>query len=219
MRDPQREDRSRRLQGLGLVLLVALAHPLVITFGRWASPEPASDPTLGRIYEIITSVSLLCLLAYVLFREGRSLRDLGTTARWSDIPLGLALAILAVVPYAIPDFGEHGTLGVTLGSPLTVERVSLIALVTLVCATAKFELVLRAYLMTEVLALTGSAILAVAASIAVREPYHLYPLPAVVRGLIFSLFYWKTRRATPLVLGAIGSGLWAWLHADGAGAY
>jgi len=68
------------------------------------------------------------------------------------------------------------------------------------------ELIVRAYFMTELLELTSSSILAVAASVALQFSYHLYSgwltAAALSAGfLIFSLYCLRTRKATSLVAG------------------
>jgi len=67
------------------------------------------------------------------------------------------------------------------------------------------ELIVRAYLMTEIGELTGSWILAVGVSVVFQAGYHIYygwPV-AVSLGfqfLVFALYYAKTRRAAPIIL-------------------
>jgi membrane protease YdiL (CAAX protease family) len=67
------------------------------------------------------------------------------------------------------------------------------------------ELIVRAYLMTEVLDLTGSSTLAVALSVALQFAYHLsYGWAAAIslsfQFLIFALYYAFTRRALPIIV-------------------
>ena len=67
------------------------------------------------------------------------------------------------------------------------------------------ELVVRAYLMTEVRALTGSWLLAGTMSVAVQTTYHLYygwvgALSLAFQFTVFSLYYGMRRRATPVVI-------------------
>ena len=79
------------------------------------------------------------------------------------------------------------------------------------------ELILRAYLMTEIKVLTNSTTKAIIASTALQTSYHLYqgvPL-ALADGalfLIFSIYYARTNRITPIVLAHLycdtGSTLW-----------
>lgn len=63
----------------------------------------------------------------------------------------------------------------------------------------------RAYLMTEVVELTGSTRLAVLLSVGVQTAYHLYygwwtALALGIQFLVFSLYFSRWRRALPLVI-------------------
>jgi membrane protease YdiL (CAAX protease family) len=67
------------------------------------------------------------------------------------------------------------------------------------------ELIVRAYLMTGIRALKGSAALAVAASTVLQASYHLYygwwtALAMGVQFLMLSLYFARWRRALPLVV-------------------
>jgi len=220
---PEEKALSLRRQGLGLVLLVVVARPLVAALEQWfAKPSGTTgtddDPTLWALWAIVVSLSQLCLLAYVLSRQGRSLGHLGVTARWLDLAHGLGLAILIRLPYMIGGLATHGAFGISLVSGLSMDRASLIELVGLLCLAARRELVLCAYLMTEVMVLTSSAVLAVVASIGLQALVHPSSrIPTLVSLLIRCLYYWKTRRATPLLLADLVSGLWVTLHTAGAG--
>ncbi len=67
------------------------------------------------------------------------------------------------------------------------------------------ELIVRAYLMTEVRALTGSWMLATALSVVVQFSYHLYygwegAIALSFLFLVFSIYYARTQRATPIIV-------------------
>jgi len=67
------------------------------------------------------------------------------------------------------------------------------------------ELIVRAYLMTEVKALTGSWILSAALSVAIQFSYHLYygwgrAIALSFLFLVFSIYYARTQRATPIII-------------------
>jgi len=67
------------------------------------------------------------------------------------------------------------------------------------------ELIVRAYLMTEIGELTGSWILAAGLSTALQFSYHLYygwegALSLSFQFLVFSIYYANTRRAIPVIL-------------------
>jgi hypothetical protein len=225
------EPRSLRLRELGLVLLVVFAGKLVKVLEAWSGlaphrPSPSFDttPTMSALWQISGSLAVLWVLTYVLFNQRSSLRQLGVTAKWSDLPLGLAVAVLGYLPYAAYNVASSGVWGDWrwLSSGPTTMALSLIGLVSLLTFAAKLGVVFQAYVFTEVLELSGSAILAVAASVLllnIYRPHHTLTaalLPASTY-LIFSLFYWKTRRATPLVLGHVLYGLMSMLFPVGLG--
>jgi hypothetical protein len=215
----QVEDRARslRLQGLGLVLLTALAGNVVATLEGWLGSSPRS-PTEGHdeayfaLGRITTDLSILCLLAYVLFRQGRRLRQLGLTARWSDLAWGLGLAVVGLLPWAIRDLVGHGALGSWAVSAASWQGVSALWFLSLLCADAKLWLVLGAYAFTELHALSGSVLLAVTAAVGLQELYLQHSPAGVVSLAVFAVFYWRTRRVTPLLLGGVGAHLWIWVH-------
>lgn len=66
------------------------------------------------------------------------------------------------------------------------------------------ELIVRAYLMTEIKDLTGSWIPAVALSVIIQGSYHLYygwegAIALSFQFLVFAIYYARTRRATPII--------------------
>jgi membrane protease YdiL (CAAX protease family) len=67
------------------------------------------------------------------------------------------------------------------------------------------ELIVRAYLMTEVIALTGSEAVAVVLSVVVQSSYHLYygwggAIAISFQFLVFAIYYAQTRRALPIII-------------------
>ena len=67
------------------------------------------------------------------------------------------------------------------------------------------ELIVRGYLMTEIVELGGSGTLAIVISVAVQMSYHLYQgftngIVLVTIFAVFSIYFWKTRRLAPVVL-------------------
>jgi membrane protease YdiL (CAAX protease family) len=67
------------------------------------------------------------------------------------------------------------------------------------------EMIVRAYLMSETIALTGSSALAILASVLLQTSYHLYQglpyaLSAGIIFLIFSVYYARTQRIVPVIL-------------------
>jgi hypothetical protein len=90
----------------------------------------------------------------------------------------------------------HGMLGVGI-SGLSIA---------FICLNPFFEeLIVRGYLMTEIVELGGSGALAIVTSVAVQMSYHLYQ--GFTNGIVlatifavFSIYFWKTGRLAPVVL-------------------
>jgi hypothetical protein len=133
------------------------------------------------------------------------------TATWSDVYAGLSLAVLYLLPFAISHLARGGAPSDWLVSGLSPERLSVTTLLRLLCAAVSRDLVLRVYVLTEVQALTNSAALALTASVClpILATFDVAPSVSLLFG---SLFYWKTRRATPLVVGTLTAWLWLLLH-------
>jgi membrane protease YdiL (CAAX protease family) len=165
---------------------------------RWAS---------GLIHELAS----LLVLGYVLSRRSLRLRSLGL--RWSakDCLAGLPIAVGAYVSYAIGFLLISAIHRIVFGSPAIGPNARAffghpsLAVVPFVLLNPFFEeLIVRAYLMTEMLELTGSSLLAVLVSVLLQTSYHLYygwtgALSVGFMFLTFSIFYLKTRRATPII--------------------
>ncbi len=136
--------------------------------------------------------------------------------------MGLVIAGISYAAYALGSiavrllhqqmFGvlEHGTsVGEFFAHPYSLGAISYSLL------NPFFEeLIVRAYLMTEISELTGSSTLAVCMSVAVQFSYHLYYGPAQAISLsfmflVFALYYARARRALPIILGHGFFDIWA----------
>lgn len=210
----QPASKRARIAGLCLVLVVAVV-PLLLGSVFYLYTHPADPSALLRAKLtrlVLQETAALALLVYVLRRQHRDLGDIGFGFRTWDLAasvmllLGGAFAVyvadvactqLHFVPRAADQAHTQAWVAVIRASTLGV---------VLVCLNPVFEeLIVRAYVITEVRALSGSAVAAVVASTAVQAGYHLYQGgPAAVRlsamFLVFSIYFAKTRRATPLIL-------------------
>ncbi|HEV8580400.1 MAG TPA: type II CAAX endopeptidase family protein [Thermoanaerobaculia bacterium] len=204
---PASDKRLRTLELL-LVLFVAFGSPLVFSLIDWWRNAPFSKeyPVRAQLAWSLQAAASICVVAYVLFRQGRSLRQLGLTASRRDIPATILLTAFAFAPSIViaggvssaPAFHPLASFagGLTLGPLLWL---------TLLLSAACEELIVRAYLMTEIMALTGRMAFAVLASVGFQTLYHLYegtPL-AITAGVMFfinSIYYAYNRRVAPLIL-------------------
>jgi membrane protease YdiL (CAAX protease family) len=200
------EERRLRLCELILVVSVGFLGPAIHSLVSWlngASPSP--ETPIYSFYSIIQAAIAISVLAYVLFRQGRSLRSIGVTARRSDIAWALGIAFCArllaggilnlFIAYGISMSGYHRP----------PDNGGFLQWLAVVPSAAMEELIVRAYLMTEVAALSGSLALAVTVSVGFQCFYHLYQgVPAALYHVgtffAYAVFYAYTRRATPVVL-------------------
>jgi membrane protease YdiL (CAAX protease family) len=157
---------------------------------------------------------LLALVWYLLLRRSRSWADLGLVWAKSDagwavlLALGGSLAYSGVY-YAIRLSGllESATVNSTdqVGRYLFKGGISGMTILFQFVNPFFEELIVRAYLMTQVRLLTNSASKAILLSTLLQTSYHFYqgvPM-ALSHGatfLLFSLYYSKTNRITPIIL-------------------
>ena len=148
----------------------------------------------------------------VLLRRDRRFRDLGL--RWSlrDCGVGVLLcgaafvcALVAATCLEVFHYFAYGGLLNRRSAREFWAHPGLGALPYFWLTPIFEEIIVRAYLMTEILELTGSSALAVAVSVLVQASYHLYygwltaSMIAFVF-LVFALYYARYRRALPVIV-------------------
>ena len=212
-----------RLAGLLIVLAVAVLPFLLGTvFAVYGSGVVATQSaTRYRYsYSLLTELTSLALLGYVIHQNGQRVSDLGLSLQTCDIQHAFLLMVAGSVAYQFsflviarvymsleghtppPPFIPAAGLGVTL--------------FTLIFALVNpffEELIVRAFLISETVALTGSSVLAVAISVGLQTAYHLYQgrvyAGAIgVTFLIFSIYYVRTHRILPVILAHLWFDVW-----------
>lgn len=211
---PEGDSRLRWFE-LGLVILVAFGGPLftaVYSLGTQVTSTLASSTNGRWAYDFVHAATALLLLAYVLSRRGADFRKIGL--RWSvrDVAIG---APLVIISYAVQRLGYQSIRYIYF--VLFLSRPSYrpasaffghlgwFAVVFALFNPFFEELIVRAYLMTEIIEMTGSSALAVIVSVGVQSAYHLYygwagALSLACQFLVFSLYFARWRRALPLVV-------------------
>ncbi|MEY9848898.1 CPBP family intramembrane glutamic endopeptidase [Streptacidiphilus sp. MAP5-3] len=223
---------TRRLLGQELILVLALSLgasgvSAVISFlGSVTAPVSLKSQqatlngtiTPGRpwldlswhLFDIVTALVPVALVAYLLLRERSSIRALGfdLTRKWSDLGKG------AVVAACIGGSGLLLYLGARAsGANLTVVpstlpdvwwRIPVLILSAAQNAVVE-EVIVVGYLLRRLGQLGWSWPAAVAASALLRGSYHLYQgvggfFGNVVMGVIFCYLYRRWRRVTPLAI-------------------
>jgi membrane protease YdiL (CAAX protease family) len=199
---------------LGLVLLVAfggyMANSIhVLTYGPAHSPGFTNERWfLSGVHEL----SCLALLGYVLHRRKLRFRDLGLNWSVRYVGMGAGLFVVASVAHSLGLWLIHWGQQLTTGSyvnPVHPAQIfghaSTFAFLFALVNPFFEELIVRAYLMSEVSALTGSMRLAALVSVLFQSSYHLYygwtgAAALSFLFLVFAIFYARTRNATPVIV-------------------
>lgn len=189
---------------------VATASSINMLVRSPAAPPVTLEQTwfLGCIHELAS----LALLGYVLWRRRRRITDLGLCWSIRDLLTGLYVAGAGYFAYYVSQFLANAVHHAVFGEAargITFRHMvghPSLAIAPLILLNPFFEeLIVRAYLMTEVKELTGSSTLAVALSTLLQFVYHLYYgwIRAIALGfqfLFLSIYFAKSRKATPLVV-------------------
>jgi len=221
------DSRSKTLDhcaDLALLWGVAIAPLLLASTFSLAGTDltiGAQAASLRVCYQLFQEFVGLGVLAYLLWRQGRHVADIGLTFRISDVPKSLVIAFVAYVGFAMVYFAlPRGATDSTAGGPPVLSGLvsaQLIFLIGLTAVNPFFEeLIVRAYAMIELEQLTGSRVLAVAVSAGVQGYYHLYQgwrweIASTAMFLAFSIYFVYTKRAVPIIL--------AHLYIDALGIY
>lgn len=209
---------EKRLRVFELVLVCAIAFGGSILYSVSLLFTPAwrnsGSGTLRWVHSGLMELSALALLWYVLARRSGSFRDLGLYYRKQDLGWSVVVWLLGSVAFSLVYAGVYLTDYVSGTKSEATARVARLLFgggISAVTIAFQFlnpffeELIVRAYVMTEVRHLTGSIALAVTASTLLQMSYHFYqgvPL-ALAEGamfLVFSLYYARTGRITPVIL-------------------
>jgi membrane protease YdiL (CAAX protease family) len=173
----------------------------------------------GWVYNCLHEASALGLLWYVLQCRGKSLMDLGLT--WAPKDIGWSILLLIGGSFAF--YAVYGAIYFS-GLTATSHKIASAYVGHILFGGGIFfttilfqflnpffeELIVRAYVMTEVRELTNSATKAIIISTLLQTSYHFYQGAPVAFAdgatfLIFSIFYAKTNRIAPIILAHLYS--------------
>lgn len=209
--------KNLRVVELFLVNIIAFA-PLIyysvssVFFGKHLPTEEYGNSIL--IYLSILTQQTLAFSAfkYILFQQGRTLKDLGWSVAWRDVPASIVLflttIVATVIGYAIltPILpASKQALDTASQNGPSSAIVNLFSVVYLLSFVIAQILIACAYTVDEVKNLTGSKILAVLVSVILQSLVLLFAgvTAAVIFGLValvFSIYYVTWRKILPLFL-------------------
>jgi len=202
------DERRLRICELLLVVGVGYLWSTVASLVDWSTGLHAPYwGVLSDVSRIVHAVLAISVLAYVLNRQGRDFRSIGLTARLSDIPLTLLLWFISSIFERIAALVIYSFV-----PPHPYVRTPFHWSAVLPSAATE-ELIVRAFLITEVAEIWNSVPLAVFVSVAFQAVYHLYqgtPAALTSAGLFFvyAVFYATTRRITPVILAHAWMNFW-----------
>jgi membrane protease YdiL (CAAX protease family) len=206
---------SKSFRVAEVCLVVALANfPYLFRSILLHLNIPPAVDDLGRTAGISQAIGfdllILLLISYVLSRTGRRFRDLGLNWRWSDVPIAAGVLLLAYIASVTAQFA---TAAVWTSHPafwrdskmLFGEKLSLMVVLYALVNPFFEEIVVRAYLMTEVREITGKAWVAIAVSVGLQSAVHIYQGWSNMIALgamfwVFAMYFAATRRALPVVI-------------------
>ena len=222
-------DRTVRKLELALVLGVAFSGAWIGSiYAAYSSHVRVSSVlrTLQLIHTLTTELAALCVLAYILYRQGRGFRQIGLSVSWRDLPASLLIATFACAAYYAVYVGTYYGYYVVEGHPLSQHHVSTLltsgrwtwGLVFIALVNPFYEeLIVRAYAMSELRFFSGTAAVPILVSVALQTSYHLYQglqnVPSLaVFFLILSVYYYRYQRVFPIILAHLYVDVYALLR-------
>jgi membrane protease YdiL (CAAX protease family) len=204
--------RSRKVQFF-LVIAIAFALPILSSLIVFFGHRPLHATTPGRMLAavIFQVIGLSCLYVALRYQQ-RSLKDIGVhlPMRIAEVGHSFALffgafpAALAVIILLYAVFG-HAIERPFNDSTLFGNHITLTTVLFVLLNPFHEELIVRAFLITEMEHFYKSTALAVFVSVFIQSSYHLYQgLPAALihasTFLLFSCYFVRTRRILPVVM-------------------
>lgn len=211
-----------RLWELLLVVWIAFSGSLLTSFYAGflhpGTPLSSEAGSLRTGIAIINQIGPLALLGYVLFRQGRGLRDIGLVLSWKALPLSVALFVTASAASWLWAWGMAFAFQSVTGTRFHMHHANIgflhgadrgwslpLLLIYGLINPFKEELIARAYVMSEARFLTGRWWGAIVVSVALQVSYHFYQgvfaaLSYIALFLVFSLYYARTRLILPVIL-------------------
>jgi len=184
------------------------------------------DPTLAatlRVVYLATLAGPIALVWYLLGRSGLSFKSIGLdrTHIWRDLLAGVLLMIAVHFLSAwIGDLLRYANAPGVYGARLPIHTSKTAYIVTGVAEAVLYgvmeEVVVLGYLTNRLRGLRWSTPAIAIVSVILRGSYHaeygIGVLEPLVFGALMTLFYLRTRRLLPVIIGHIGYDVWVTLQ-------
>jgi membrane protease YdiL (CAAX protease family) len=213
--DRQIAARSRWID-LIFVLFISFAGPILIAVYALFNPgyvaEPSTYPGLSAAYLLLRHGTAFGALAYVLSKQGRGIRSIGIGFRWGDPFRAVGLAVLAALAVTLLHLAVRALWHV-FGVAPDLRHVadagwkerSISELIHDISSPIYEEVLVRGYLMSEMIALGKPAGAAIVASVLLQTSYHLYYGVGTAVSLsgvfiVFAIYFASSRKLMPVLL-------------------
>jgi membrane protease YdiL (CAAX protease family) len=213
---PEAPNRSLRMMALGVVLAVSFTHFFVASAYSFFQATKASERSHSQVAVLdglLGELISLALLWFVLSVQKRRWVDIGWTPGWTDLLHGVGLIIgswiaVAAAGAVFQSFFRAWTghyLQPRSGHGIISGGLSVLTILIVLVNPFFEELIVRGYLMTEVVALGGSRNLAIVVSVLVQTSYHLYQgvlrcVGVAAFFLVLSIYFSRTRKIGPVIV-------------------
>jgi membrane protease YdiL (CAAX protease family) len=209
-----KEEKRRRWFEVFLVLAMSLGIILLNSFYLLKNVPTAAFKmsSLRSLYGFTHESLSLLLLAYVLSRRKLRLRDLGLQWSTRDVVPSIVVTVLSGLSYIggalLIQALHYEVYGMISRGPKASQffsNPSIWALPFVLLNPFFEELIVRAYVMTEIKELTGSTMMAIVFSVLLQASYHLYygwvgALSIAFLFMVFAIYYSRSRRAVPIIV-------------------
>jgi hypothetical protein len=213
---PQTSAFAGRTTGIVLALLVASLPWATSAALTWLAASRGTGYGMDSVHvaDMLSAAFSLLIVAYVLSGSGRDFSALGL--HWTAAQAGMAMPIFLAgtllnqfewptISWVGNTFIHPGWQPPDVGAMIFGPEVTLGAVPGAIVNGFLEELIVRAYLMTELIRLTRNTWFAVVVSVAVQTSYHFYQgvplaLSHVAVFTLFALVYARTRWALTIAL-------------------
>ena len=159
----------------------------------------------------INSLLGIALMFYILYIRNENYKDLGIMISAREMLFGVALFLATYTIYIAALLAIHTALPTSLYEDLAqqnfsmFQHTSVFSVIYLLVNPFFEELIVRGFTMTRLKYLTDKKFWIIGISVVVQASYHLYQglfsvALLTIIFLIFSIFYYRTGRLTPVII-------------------
>jgi membrane protease YdiL (CAAX protease family) len=211
---PDLLNKKERFIDLIFVLSATCFIPIFFSVYSFLSGQQIYDYSklnyeLSYLGSAISKLLGVLILIYVLYKQGRTIHDIGYSFKSKDLIHAVLLAVSAYFIYLMIYQIIYPIIQSIDLTPKNIDlfkgKMTIFYFLMTVINPWYEELILRAYVISEVKWFTQNAPLAIAISVFIQGIGHLYQgvfaaISVSILFLTFSIYYVKTSRITPVIL-------------------